>query len=75
MKIEIKKLNPEFMTIDKSGFKYYLSLELDKVAEKYIEKFGESEFITQMMNEAYFNISERFAPMFREAIEEDIEEE
>lgn len=70
---EIKMINPEFMTIDKSSFKYYVSVELDKIAEEYRERYGENKLFDKMINEAYFNIAKRFEPHFMER-EDDKEE-
>lgn len=70
MDIKITKSKPEAMTIDKAIFKYYLSVELDKVAEEYSVKYGGSDVITKMMNDAYFNITKRFEEYFKEIGEE-----
>lgn len=71
---EIKIIKPEFMTIDKTTFKYYISVELDKISEKNRDQYGENHLFDKAINEAYFKIMERFEPYFKELEDKDEEE-
>lgn len=59
MNIEVKEVSPKYMTIDRSSFKYYVGLEIDRA----IEKQGLSR---QEFDKLYFKICERFEPFFKE---------
>jgi hypothetical protein len=76
-RIEVKAINPSFMTIDKTTFKYYLSLEMDraliienKISDSEVEINHKEGLTPKEVNELYFKICERFEPYFKEVDED-----
>lgn len=59
MNIEIKEVSPKYMTIDRSSFKYYIGLEINRA----VENQGLSQ---KELDKLYFKICERFEPYFKE---------
>lgn len=58
MKIEIEEVAAKFMTIDRSSFKYYVGLEIDRAVE-------ERGLNKEDLDKLYFKICERFEPYFK----------